>query len=48
MKTNWIRFVVMLLLFAVVFVCASVTPVLADGSNPYPPICPGGPCTIMK
>jgi len=46
--TNWIRLALTFLLFVAVCLCGGVTPVLADGSNPYPPICPSGPCPIMK
>jgi hypothetical protein len=44
--TSSIRLALTLLLF--LCLGAGVTPVLADGGNPYPPICGGGPCPAMK
>jgi hypothetical protein len=44
--TSSIRLALTLLLF--LCLGAGVTPVLADGGNPYPPLCPSGPCFSMK
>lgn len=44
MKSNVIRLALSLLIFLTVCAGTRTTPVLADGSNPYPPICGNGPC----